>query len=139
MGLIITGATRVNNLHGATAPRQLSMANDRHIAPFAAMVDRIHAHGAKVFCQLHHPGRQGLSLMGSMAPQIELMGRLWPGMYKHLPKLFTLDRKGSSCHYRLDGQEHPLARGGRTLQGAQPTLQPEDARLDEMGDQEPGA
>jgi 2,4-dienoyl-CoA reductase-like NADH-dependent reductase (Old Yellow Enzyme family)/thioredoxin reductase len=90
IGLIITGATRVNNLHGATAPRQLSMTNDRHIAPFAAMVDRVHGNGARIFCQLHHPGRQGLSLMGMMAPQLELMGRLWKGMYKYLPGMFAI-------------------------------------------------
>jgi len=89
-GLIITEVTRVNTLHGATAPRQLSMAYDRHIAPFAAMVDRIHAHGARIFCQLHHPGRQGLSLMGMTAPQIEIMGRLWPGMYRYLPAMFAM-------------------------------------------------
>ncbi|MEW6555256.1 MAG: FAD-dependent oxidoreductase [Actinomycetota bacterium] len=93
VGLIITGATRVNTLHGATAPRQLSMAHDRHIAPFAAMVERVHAHGARIFCQLHHPGRQGLSLMGITAPQIELMGRLWPGMYRLLPGMFALTGK----------------------------------------------
>ena len=88
LGLLITGVTRVNTLHGATMPRQLSMAYDRHIAPFADMVERIHAHGTKVFCQLHHPGRQGLSLMGITPLQTELFGRLWPGMYKHLPQLF---------------------------------------------------
>ena len=87
LGLLITGVTRVNTLHGSTMPRQLSMAYDRHIAPFAAMVERIHSHGTKVFCQLHHPGRQGLSLMGITALQTELFGRLWPGMYKHLPQL----------------------------------------------------
>ncbi len=88
LGLLITGVTRVNTLHGATMPRQLSMAYDRHIVPFALMVERIHAHGTKVFCQLHHPGRQGLSLMGITPLQTELFGRLWPGMYKHLPQLF---------------------------------------------------
>jgi 2,4-dienoyl-CoA reductase-like NADH-dependent reductase (Old Yellow Enzyme family)/thioredoxin reductase len=88
LGLLITEITRVNTLHGASMPRQLSMAYNRHIAPFAAMVERVHAHGTKVFCQLHHPGRQGLSLMGMTALQTELFGRLWPGMYKHLPQLF---------------------------------------------------
>ncbi len=93
LGLLITGATRVNTIHGATLPRQTSMAYDRHIAPFAAMVDRVHAHGTRVFCQLHHPGRQGISLMTLSAPSIELMGRLWPGMYGVLPKLFGLMAK----------------------------------------------
>jgi 2,4-dienoyl-CoA reductase-like NADH-dependent reductase (Old Yellow Enzyme family) len=93
LGLLITGVTRVNFVHGAVLPRQLSMASDRHIAPFAAMVDRIHAHGTKMFCQLHHPGRQGLSMMGSAAPSIELVGRIWPGLYDVLPKAMPLAGK----------------------------------------------
>lgn len=99
LGLLIIGATRVNYVHGATIPRQTSMASDRHIAPFAAMVDRIHAHGTKVFCQLHHPGRQGISLMSISAPSTELMGRLWPGLYDVLPKLFAL-----SARLPVDGE-----------------------------------
>jgi 2,4-dienoyl-CoA reductase-like NADH-dependent reductase (Old Yellow Enzyme family)/thioredoxin reductase len=93
LGLLITGATRVNYVHGAIIPRQTSMVSDRHIAPFAAMVDRVHAQGAKVFCQLHHPGRQGISLMSLSAPSTELVGRLWPGLYDLLPKLFALSAK----------------------------------------------
>ncbi len=87
LGLLITGATRVNYFHGAILPRQLSIAYDRHIAPFASMVDRVHAHGTKVFCQLHHPGNEGMSLMGISAPLTELVGRLWPGFYGLLPKI----------------------------------------------------
>ncbi|MDY6797088.1 MAG: NAD(P)/FAD-dependent oxidoreductase [Actinomycetota bacterium] len=88
LGLLITEITSVNIIHGVSIPRQLSMAFDRHVAPFSAMVERIHSHGTKVFCQLHHPGRQGLSMMGIYAPQVELMGRLWPGVYRKLPPLF---------------------------------------------------
>ncbi|HRZ29147.1 MAG TPA: NADH:flavin oxidoreductase, partial [Spirochaetota bacterium] len=63
LGLLFTGITRVNDLHGASLPRQLSMSSDRYIKPFSEMVERVHAHGTKIFCQLHHPGRQNLSLM----------------------------------------------------------------------------
>ena len=63
LGLLITGITRVNGRHGATLPRQLAMTGDRHIEPFARMVERVHAHGTKIFCQLHHPGRLWKSLM----------------------------------------------------------------------------
>ncbi len=90
VGLIITEVTRVNTLHGATLPRQLSLAHDRHVAPFAAMVERLHARGARVFPQLHHPGRQGLSVMGITAPQLELLRRVWPGMNEHLPGVFGM-------------------------------------------------
>ncbi len=91
LGLLITGATQVNIwFGGAAAPRQLSMAYDRHIAPFAAMVERVHAHGTKVFCQLHHPGNEGMSLMGIAGPQMELLGRIWPGIYGVMPKMMQM-------------------------------------------------
>jgi 2,4-dienoyl-CoA reductase-like NADH-dependent reductase (Old Yellow Enzyme family)/thioredoxin reductase len=90
LGLLITGATRVNYVHGVIIPRQLSMTGDRHIAPFGALVDRLHRHGTKVMVQLHHPGRQGLSPMGIAGPSIELMGRAWPGFYKVLARTFPL-------------------------------------------------
>ena len=88
LGLLITGATRVNYVHGVTVPRQLSMTGNRHIAPFGAMVERLHRHGTRVFCQLHHPGAQGLSPMVMAGPSIELLGRAWPGLYSVLPGMF---------------------------------------------------
>ncbi|MBN2027099.1 MAG: FAD-dependent oxidoreductase [Actinobacteria bacterium] len=90
LGLLITGIIRVNNTYGASLPRQLAMTSDRHIAPFSAMVDRLHDHGTKVFGQLHHPGRQGMCLMSTSALQIELMGRIWPGFYRLLPGMFAV-------------------------------------------------
>jgi len=86
-GLIMTGITRVNTRHGATLPRQLAMNSDRHIKPFAQMVKRVHAHGAKIFCQLHHPGRQGNSLMAEFWPLAEFIGRVWPGYWKYFFKV----------------------------------------------------
>jgi 2,4-dienoyl-CoA reductase-like NADH-dependent reductase (Old Yellow Enzyme family)/thioredoxin reductase len=87
LGLLITGITRVNGRHGATLPRQLAMTSDRHIEPFARMVERVHAHGTKIFCQLHHPGRQGTSLMTEFWPMIEIIGRVWPGYWKYFFKI----------------------------------------------------
>jgi 2,4-dienoyl-CoA reductase-like NADH-dependent reductase (Old Yellow Enzyme family)/thioredoxin reductase len=87
LGLLMTGITRVNGRHGATLPRQLAMTGDRHIKPFARMVERVHAHGTKIFCQLHHPGRQGNSLMTEFWPMIEFMGRVWPGYWKYFFKI----------------------------------------------------
>jgi 2,4-dienoyl-CoA reductase-like NADH-dependent reductase (Old Yellow Enzyme family)/thioredoxin reductase len=93
VGLIITGITRVNTRHGATLPRQLAMNSDRHIKPFAQMVKRVHAHGAKIFCQLHHPGRQGNSLMAEFWPLVEFIGRVWPGYWKYFFKVVpAMDR-----------------------------------------------
>lgn len=82
LGLLITGITRVNEHHGAGLPRQLAMTSNRHIKPFARMVERVHAHGTKVFCQLHHPGRQSNSLMIGPWPLRVLIGRIWPGFWK---------------------------------------------------------
>jgi len=108
VGLIVTEVTRVNTLHGATIPAQLSLAYDRHIEPFAAMVDRVHAQGAAIFCQIHHPGRQGLSVMGITAPQLELLGRIWPGMYKHLPQMFkVLGKFPAMADWMLNGLRWP--------------------------------
>ena len=75
VGLIITEATRVDEGTGVLAPRQLAMSSDRHIEPFAKMARRIHRHGAKLFCELHHPGRQTLSLLTSTWKMSSLMGR----------------------------------------------------------------
>jgi 2,4-dienoyl-CoA reductase-like NADH-dependent reductase (Old Yellow Enzyme family)/thioredoxin reductase len=87
LGLLITGITRVNERHGAALPRQLAMTSDRHIEPFARMVERLHVHGTKIFCQLHHPGRQGISLMTEFWPMIEFIGRVWPGYWKYFFKI----------------------------------------------------
>ncbi len=90
LGLLITGIVRVNYLHGGTLPRQLALTDDRHITPFSEMVEKVQAHGTRIFCQLHHPGRQGLSLMGSAGPSIEWIGRVWPGFYDLLPALMPM-------------------------------------------------
>ncbi|KPA13275.1 NADH oxidase [Candidatus Magnetomorum sp. HK-1] len=87
ISLIITGITRVNEVHGATLPRQLSMSEDRHIEPFARMVDEIHKYDTKIICQLHHPGRQSLSLMVGFWPVLQGIGQVWPGFWSVFPKL----------------------------------------------------
>ncbi len=86
-GLIMPGITRVNDYHGATAPRQLSVSKESHIKPLSVMVDRIHSHGAKIMIQLHHPGRQNLSLMVMFWPVMLGVGKVWPGFWKIFPKL----------------------------------------------------
>ena len=67
-GLIITEITRVNDWSGASAFAQLAISHDYHIAPLAEMIRRVHTHGAKMFIQLHHPGRQNLGLLMGMVP-----------------------------------------------------------------------
>lgn len=62
-GLIIPEITRINDGHGAGLMRQLSVTKDRHIAPLSKLADAVHKHGAKIFIQLHHPGRETVSAL----------------------------------------------------------------------------
>ncbi|SHJ28420.1 oxidoreductase [Hespellia stercorisuis] len=62
-GLIIPEITRVNDVHGAGLMRQLSVTKDSHIAPLATLAERVHKHGTKIFIQLHHPGRETMSVL----------------------------------------------------------------------------
>lgn len=67
-GLIITEITRVNDLSGASSFGQLSASKDRNIESLSELAKRIHKHGAKLFVELHHPGRQNVNLMINTVP-----------------------------------------------------------------------
>lgn len=75
-GLIVTEITRVNDFSGASAFAQLAISHDYHIQPLRKMIDRVHRHGAKMFIQLHHPGRQNLGLLVGTVPLSIAMERL---------------------------------------------------------------
>ncbi|MDC7233283.1 MAG: NADH:flavin oxidoreductase, partial [Spirochaetales bacterium] len=81
VGLICTGICRVNNIHGAAAPRQLSLVHDSSIKAFKKMTGRIHAEGGKIALQLHHPGRQNYSALIGIWPMVEVFSRV-PGFKK---------------------------------------------------------
>lgn len=84
-GLIITEITRVDDFSGASAFAQLAISHDYHIEPLKEMIDRIHSHNCKMFIQLHHPGRQNLSLMMGTVPlsinMEKIMGSLYSKMF----------------------------------------------------------
>ena len=82
-GLIITEITRVNDDHGAAAFNQLAMSHDYHIEPMREMANRIKRHGAKLFVQLHHPGRQNIGIMVHMVPLTNFCSKIC----KNFPKL----------------------------------------------------
>jgi 2,4-dienoyl-CoA reductase-like NADH-dependent reductase (Old Yellow Enzyme family)/NADPH-dependent 2,4-dienoyl-CoA reductase/sulfur reductase-like enzyme len=63
IGLIITGIVRINNTDGTAGPNQISLADDSYIPGFKKLVDEIHKHGAKVFTQIQHSGRQGVAAL----------------------------------------------------------------------------
>ncbi len=86
-GLIITEITRVNDVTGASAFGQLGMSHDYQIEPLRKMADRIHSYGAKLFVQLHHPGRQNVGLLVGTVPLSIAMNRLTPVYKKTLYKI----------------------------------------------------
>lgn len=82
-GLIITEITRVNDVNGAAAFAQLGMSKDYQIKPMKELADRVHKHGAKLFVQLHHPGRQNMGLLIGTVPMSVFFDRITP-LYKKL-------------------------------------------------------
>lgn len=83
-GLIMTEITRVNDLTGSAAFAQLAVSHDYHIKPLAQLAGRIHSHGAKIFVQLHHPGRQNVGLLVGTVPLSIQLEKLTRGIYSKL-------------------------------------------------------
>lgn len=83
-GLIITEITRVNDKTGSAAFAQLAASHDYHIKPMKELADRIHKHGAKIFIQLHHPGRQNIGLLVGTVPLSIKCEELTKGLYGKL-------------------------------------------------------
>ncbi len=83
-GLIITEITRVNDVHGSAAFAQLGMSHDYQIDGMREFAERIHRHGAKLFVQLHHPGRQNVGLAVGTVPLCIASTRVWKGFPKAL-------------------------------------------------------
>jgi len=88
-GLIFTEITRINDVTGAGAFAQLAASQDYHVESLKKLADRIHKHGAKVFVQLHHPGRQNIGLLIGTVPLSIKINRVWKGytdlLYKIAP------------------------------------------------------
>jgi 2,4-dienoyl-CoA reductase-like NADH-dependent reductase (Old Yellow Enzyme family)/thioredoxin reductase len=86
-GLISTEITRVNDVTGAGAFNQLGVSRDYHTEPLGRFAERIHAYGAKLFIQLHHPGRQNVGLMVGTIPLCIAMDKVTKQFGKILFKL----------------------------------------------------
>lgn len=83
-GLIMTEITRVNDKTGAAAFAQLSASHDSCIEPMREFAKRIHRHGAKLFVQLHHPGRQNVGLLVGTVPLSIRLEKITNGLYGKL-------------------------------------------------------
>lgn len=68
IGLIISEICRVMDGAGAGEPCQLAARSAADIQGLGRMVDSIHKYGARMFIQLHHPGRQGRAGVGGEQP-----------------------------------------------------------------------
>ncbi len=80
-GLIQTEVTRISDWTGCTGPRQLSVTSDRCIPGLTRLADSVHKEGAKIFVQLHHPGRQTYQLVVTAWKLSDLIGRHWDGWW----------------------------------------------------------
>ena len=69
-GLIYTEVCRVNDVHGAAMLTQLSLTRDRNIAAMGKLTSTIHKYGTKIFCQLHHPGRETVTMLTGGQPVV---------------------------------------------------------------------
>ncbi|MBQ3292053.1 MAG: acetoacetate decarboxylase family protein [Mogibacterium sp.] len=75
-GLIMPEICRVNDATGAGSFRQLSVTKDRHIEGLAKLAAAVHKHGSKIFIQLHHPGREGVSKLIGGKPCVSASDRM---------------------------------------------------------------
>lgn len=78
-GLIVTEITRVNDLTGASSFGQLSASKDRNIPSIKKLAHSVQKHGAKIFVELHHPGRQNVNLMINTVPISVAFDKIMPG------------------------------------------------------------
>lgn len=97
-GLIITEITRVNDVHGASAFAQLGMSRDYQIPAMRELTKRIHRHGAKLFVQLHHPGRQNMGLLVGTVPLSIAMDKALPFFGKVLYGIVPAGKKLMERH-----------------------------------------
>lgn len=118
-GLIITEITRINDKHGAAAFAQLGMSHDYQIDGMREFAERIHRHGAKLFVQLHHPGRQNVGLAIGTVPVCIACTRMFKSfpktLFKTAPKIapFLSKHKISLASVSASACEPAYYAGGR--------------------------
>ena len=92
-GLIIPEFTSVDPDSGHCNRIQLGIWDERQIASFERICDAVHRHGAKIFVQLHHGGREAPPAINggrqAMAPSVELNSVV--GRATILPREMTIE------------------------------------------------
>jgi len=89
-GLIMPEICRVNEKTGAGMFRQLSATSDKHIPSLAKLASTVHKYGSKIFIQLHHPGREGVSSLIGGQPCVSASDRMC-NVSKQETRPMTLD------------------------------------------------
>lgn len=70
VGLIITEYTRINEKDAIVSGEQLAMSQPKHVQAFQKVVKAVHQAGAKIFVQLHHPGRENVPCFQQSGPPV---------------------------------------------------------------------
>ena len=112
-GLIFTEFTRVDETSGACNPNQLCIATRKHVRSVQRMAERVHRHGARIFVQLHHGGRE--------APPALNDGKQPYGSQRHPQQgkrtgLYRDDQRGDRLHHQKicgSGSQLPEGRDRR--------------------------
>lgn len=92
VGLIITGITRVDSLTGVGSPMQLSVADSGSVGSLRKLTKRIHTTDTKIFCQIHHPGRQSYTALIYVWPMMAFFSKI-PGFRKIFGPMVSFYRK----------------------------------------------
>lgn len=102
VGLICTEVTRVNDDNGVCEAIQLSVSQNKHIAGIRALADSVHRYGARIFIQLHHPGRQtnGFLMYGR---QIVAPSPIPCGVMQEQPRELSTDEVRGIVRDYIDG------------------------------------
>jgi 2,4-dienoyl-CoA reductase (NADPH2) len=107
VGLVVVGVTGIDWPAGVSNPNNMGLSEERFIAPFRELTDRIHAQGAAVAVQLQHAGRVALQDVAagrarwSPSPLPDSAGDLMQGLTREeigrVSEPFT--RPGSNAAY----------------------------------------
>ncbi len=75
-GLIMPEICKVNEKTGVGMFRQIAATSDKHIPSLAKLASTVHKYGSKIFIQLHHPGREGMSSLIGGQPCVSASDRM---------------------------------------------------------------